>query len=105
MNTPGAVHRRPVLYPDQYAWFVLFSALDIILTHTILEYFFDFGGREANTIADWVIRQYGMWGAIGLKFLTVVAVVVLCEVIGRLSPHAGRRLARVIVMLLSLIHI
>jgi hypothetical protein len=96
-NAP--LHRRPVLYPNHYAWFVLFSAMDIMLTHTILGRFGAFGGRELNSIADWVIKQFGLWGAIGLKFATVILVVFICELVGSKSASAGRKLARMVVIL------
>ncbi len=90
-TNPGAEHvaRRPVLYPNQYCWFLLLSALDIMLTHTILEKFHEFGGRELNTFADWVIGKAGLWGAIGLKTFSVVVVVLGLEYIGRRRPALG----------------
>ncbi|MBL8763393.1 MAG: hypothetical protein JNM07_03900 [Phycisphaerae bacterium] len=66
MRWPSFINQR-VRFPDHHAWFVLFSSLDIILTHSILFHFADFGGREVNTIADWVIRRFDIWGAIGLN--------------------------------------
>src|SRR4051812_22441614 len=36
--------RRGVLYPDHYAWFVLFSALDVMLTWLVLSW----GWREVG---------------------------------------------------------
>lgn len=93
MKLLPAFFRNHVLYPDRYAWFVLTSTLDILLTHAILHHFADFGGRELNTIADWFIRQFDIWGAIGLKFLTVVVVIDVCEIVGRHKPRTGARLA------------
>lgn len=90
---------RDVLYPNRYAWFVLLSALDIILTHAILSHFADFGGREVNTIADAVISRFGVWGAVVLKFATVILVVSVCEFVGRRRPRAGQRLSAVVVIL------
>lgn len=98
MSPPGE-HRRAALYPNLYAWFVLTSALDIMLTHKILSNFAEFGAREVNTIADWFIRTFGLWGAIGLKFLTVVIVLVICEAVGRRRWRAGRWLARVVLVI------
>jgi len=80
------------LYPNRYCWFVLFSALDIMLTHTILEKFAHMGGRELNTFADWVIRHAGLWGAVGLKTASIVTVVVVLEIVGRARPNLGRTL-------------
>jgi hypothetical protein len=98
----GPIHRRHVLYPDRYVWLVFFSALDIMITHTILGKFGAFGGREVNSIADWVIKEFGLWGAIGLKFLSVIVVVLVCEFVGRASPRTGRRLATGVLVLSTL---
>ncbi len=72
------------------------------MTHAILYHFADFGGREVNTIADWVIGRYGLWGAIGLKFLTVVVVILACEGAGRVNPRVGARLIWTILALAPL---
>jgi hypothetical protein len=90
------------LYPNRYVWFVFASTLDILLTHAILHHFSDFGGRELNTIADWVIRRFDIWGAITLKFVTVLVVITACEIVGRKNPRTGSRLATT-VLILSLI--
>lgn len=90
--------RHPVLYPNHYAWFVLLSSLDIMLTHTILNKFGkEFNPRELNTFADWVIKNAGLWGAIGLKTFSIVTVVVIIEVIGRRRPPWGRTMANCVV--------
>jgi uncharacterized membrane protein len=78
-----------VLYPDRYVWYVLVSALDIMITVTVLVHL---GMREANTFAQWSINQFGTWGLIGLKFLSVILVVLICEYIGRRDAARGRRL-------------
>lgn len=90
--------RHPVLYPNHYAWFVLLSSLDIMLTHTILNKFGkEFNPRELNTFADWVIKNAGLWGAIGLKTFSIVTVVVIIEVIGRRRPSWGKTMANCVV--------
>lgn len=81
---------RAVLYPNLYTWFVFVSALDILLTHSIIQ---QLGGVEVNTIADWFIRTFDWWGAIVLKFATVLFVVGVCEVAGQRNFKKGRRLA------------
>ena len=82
--------RRHVLYPNHYAWYILVSSLDLIMTNTVMHHF---GAREVNTIADKAIEHFGFWGLIGLKFLTVVVVVYICEHIGRKRPELGRKVA------------
>ena len=79
----------PVLYENHYTWFVLVSALDVMLTWVVLHA----GGREANAIADAVLRNYGLGGMVAFKFALVALVIVICEVVGRRSIDAGRRLA------------
>jgi hypothetical protein len=79
----------PVLYENHYTWFVLVSALDVMLTWVVLHA----GGREANALADAVLRNYGLGGMVAFKFALVALVIVICEVVGRRSIDTGRRLA------------
>jgi uncharacterized membrane protein len=90
------IHRRPVLYPDRYAWYVLASALDIMVTVSVLVHL---GAREVNSFAQWSIERFGTWGLIGLKFLSVVLVVSICEHVGRRRPRAGAALATAAIFL------
>jgi len=78
------------MYPDRYVWYVFVSALDIMLTVTVLAHL---GMREANTFAQWSINHFGTWGLIGLKFLSVVLVVIICEYVGRHDARRGGKLA------------
>jgi len=92
------VRRRPVLYPNHYCWFVLLSALDIMLTDTILNKFGkEFNPRELNTFADWVIRKFDLWGAIGLKCASIVVVIIIIEIVGRRRPVLGRTMVTCVV--------
>lgn len=77
-----------VLYPDQYLWFTLLSALDVMLTWYVLQ----MGGREANPLAEVVLQIGGLNGLIVLKFGVLVLVVLICEFIGRRRWDLGRRL-------------
>lgn len=90
-SLPDKVVKRPVLYPNQYCWFVLLSALDIMLTHTILFRFrgSEYYGTELNTFADWVIKQAGLWGAVLLKSGSIITVVIILEFVGRRRPRLG----------------
>jgi uncharacterized membrane protein len=87
---------RPVLYPDQYAWYILASALDIMVTITVLVHL---GAREVNMLAQRSIDLFGTWGLIGLKFLSVILVVGICEFVGRRRPRAGKRLATAAILI------
>ncbi|MCX5691842.1 MAG: DUF5658 family protein [Planctomycetota bacterium] len=95
ISTTDKVIRRPVLYPNHYCWLVLLSALDIMLTHTILFKFkgTEYYAAELNTFADWVIGKFGLWGAIGLKCASIVPVIIIIEIIGRRRPEQGRLFA------------
>jgi hypothetical protein len=85
----GWLNQQPVRFPDLYAWFVLFSAMDVMLTWVILT----IGGSEANPIAREVIDQFGLPGAIAFKFTLIVMVIVICEVVARMRPRVARGLA------------
>ncbi len=80
---------EPVLYPNTYTWFVLVSSLDIMLTWVVLHY----GGVEANPLAANVIYRWGLPGMVAYKFALILLVIVICEVVGRRNPKAGRGLA------------
>src|SRR5262249_12503086 len=71
-------------------------SLDIMVTVTVLKHL---GAREVNTFAQRSIDVFGTWGLIGLKFLSVVLVVVICEYIGRRRERLGRMLATLAIVL------
>lgn len=81
--------KRAVLYPDVYAWYVLFASLDIMLTWVILK----IGGNEVNFVARYIINNWGLPGVVAFKLITVMFVVVICEIVGRARPGVGRKLA------------
>jgi uncharacterized membrane protein len=95
-RNPLASTGRPVLYPDQYAWYIFASALDIMVTITVLVHL---GAREVNMLAQRSIELFGTWGLIGLKFLSVILVVGICEFVGRRRPRAGKRLATAAILI------
>lgn len=78
-----------MLYQRSYKWFVLLSALDVVLTWFILL----LGGTEVNVLADAVISRTGLNGILIYKFCLVIVVILSCEVIGRRRPRLGRRVA------------
>lgn len=89
MSIPLSV-RQPVLYPDRYAWYILVSSLDIMFTVTLLVHL---GAHEVNMLAQRSIELFGTWGLIGLKFISVIVVVGICEYVGRKRDRVGRGLA------------
>lgn len=94
-------HRRAtgVLFPNHYAWYILAATLDVVVTHQILHHF---KGSEVNQLADTLIRRFGLAGMIGLKYSSIVLVVILCEYIGRRDLRLGRRLAAAAIMISAL---
>ncbi len=90
-----APRRGAALYPGAYTWFVFLSALDLMLTWTILY----LGGSEVNALAAWVIDQYDLRGLVLYKFSLVIFVILACEVVGRFKPQRGLRLAKWSVMI------
>lgn len=87
---------RHVLYPDLYVWYVFASCLDIMLTYVIIG---ELGGREVNLVAGHLVERFGHWGLIGLKFSSVILVVGVCELVGRMKPHTGKSLAVLAIVL------
>lgn len=88
-----------VLFPNHYCWYIIASSMDIFLTYVILEHF---QGWEVNRLANALIGLFGEWGLIGLKFSTVVVVIVICEYVGRRALRSGRLLARFAIAMAAL---
>jgi len=92
---------RAALYPNVYVWYVFLASLDVMLTALILsEVFSDIDvhaeprGSEMNPLANWIIRVGGLPGMVAFKFILVIFVVCICEIVGRRKHETGRRLAR-----------
>ncbi len=90
---------RGVLFTGLYSWYILAATLDVVLTHTILHHF---GGSEVNRLADALIQRHGVAGMIGLKYSSIVLVVIICEYVGRRDTHLGQRLAMVAIAMSAL---
>jgi hypothetical protein len=80
---------RTVLYPGRYVWYIFLSALDLMLTWVVLH----LEGQELNVVAAWVIHRYDLRGLVVFKFVLVVTVILICEIVGRRNDRAGRILA------------
>lgn len=85
-----AFFSRAALYPQYYVWYVFLSALDVLLTWVVLH----LDGREANVLADWIIRRHDLPGLVAFKFILVIVVVLVCEFVGRRNLQTGLKLAR-----------
>jgi hypothetical protein len=79
----------PLAHPFIYSLYLIFATLDITLTWIILH----LGGAELNHIADWIIVNYDIYGAVVYKYGLVAFVITICEVVTRAKPRVGRRLA------------
>lgn len=96
MSTPDhrparrARRRGHVLYPDTYVWLVFLASLDIMLTWIILSPPFE--GMEVNKLADWVIQTGGLKATVAYKFVLIVIVITICEIVGRRRLETGARL-------------
>ncbi len=86
-----------MLYPNAYAWFVLASAMDVMVTCCVLA----MGGSEMNYLAALVILRWDMWGLILYKFSLVTLVIICCEEIGRRRSTTGKSLALTAVAMTS----
>ena len=86
---PRAPWQRAALYPDLYVWYVLFAALDIMLTWIVLH----FEGEEVNPVALGILQRYGLAGMVAYKFMLVTLVILICETVGHARDRVGRKLA------------
>lgn len=86
---------RHMHYPNSYAWLLLLSSMDVMLTWTILL----FGGAEVNPIARWVIDHYELPGMIIYKFALIVFFITICEIVGTLRDSTGWLLSKLSVMI------
>lgn len=81
---------RHMRYPNSYAWLLLVSSMDIMLTWTILL----FGGSEVNPVARWVIDHFNLAGMIIYKFALIVFFICICEIVGTLRDSTGWLLSK-----------
>jgi hypothetical protein len=78
----GSVTRNKLI-----AFFLLLSALDVVLTSIFLS--MGESAIEANPVAAHYLGMYGIAGLAGFKGVVVICVVGLCHVIGRYRPPAA----------------
>ncbi|GAB5495554.1 MAG: hypothetical protein Phyf2KO_06340 [Phycisphaerales bacterium] len=81
--------RHPVLYPNLVKALVFLAAMDVMLTHIILQ----LGGFEANPIAAHVIERGGTLAMSLYKFSLITVFVLIMQYIGIKHADSGRRLA------------
>lgn len=87
---PINILTRHMRYPNSYAWLLLLSSMDIMLTWVILL----FGGSEVNPIALWIIDRYALPGMIVYKFALIVFFICICEIVGTMRDSTGWLLSK-----------
>ena len=73
--------KNHVILSQEYLGFLLLNLFDLFLTG----YIFRFSGQEANGIPAFVLHHFGLRGFAIFKFVMVVMIIVLCEVINKHS--------------------
>ncbi len=81
--------RHKVLYPELEKTLLFLAAMDVMLTHTIL----NLGGVEANPLAARVFEQGGTLAMSIYKFSLIAIFVIILEFVGARQIQSGRRLA------------
>lgn len=76
---------KKLIFQNAYVWLILLASLDIMCTWIVLWH----GGREMNGLAARFIR-YGPAGLVVYKFLLIVLIISLCEIVGRRNMGAAR---------------
>lgn len=90
LTTPGFYSTPAMRYPNLYTWMLLLSTMDVLLTFLVLHVW---GGVEANPVAAGIIDKHGFHWAMTFKFAMTVLAILSCEWVGRKNDKAGRRLA------------
>lgn len=94
-SMPMSLLTRHMRYPNSYAWLLLLSSMDIMLTWVILL----FGGSEVNPLARQIIDLFGLPGMIIYKFVLIVFFITICEIVGTLRDSTGWLLSKFSVMI------
>jgi hypothetical protein len=84
-----ALASRPLRFPTLYAAIIVAGSLDVLLTGILLA----LGGREANPLADAVLRMHGFPGMVVYKYLTVGLVILACEFVAERNLRRAQGLA------------
>jgi uncharacterized membrane protein len=87
---------RRAQYPKLYPWYIIAASMDILTTFIVIEVY---SGWEVNKIAAKIFAKFGWMGMIGLKFATVLLVVLICEAVGSRRPVLGKRVAILAIVL------
>ena len=80
--------KKDVVLAQEYLGFLLLNLFDLFLTG----YIFRHSGQEANGLALWVLHKYGLQGFAIFKFLMVVLIIVICELISLQAVARARQI-------------
>jgi len=70
--------------------FVLLSLLDLIISRMTFRWTGLWEGYEANPLAAYVLRYYGVKGLVVYKFALTACIVVACQIIWAKYPRLAR---------------
>ncbi len=88
--------RRKWPLENASSWFLLASAMDVVMTHIVLH--FSATGQtsagiiEGNPVARWVISHWGLYGMAIFKASLSLLVVAIAHVVWRARPWLGHAL-------------
>jgi hypothetical protein len=80
------VFSRKLALEEETAVFILVNFADIVLTALAFRY----GGWEANLLAAWVIRRFGIMGLAYYKFTLVTLVILITQYVHHAQPRTAR---------------
>lgn len=78
--------KRDVILAQEYLGFLLLNIFDLFLTGWIFRH----SGEEANGVALWVLHHWHLVGFAIYKFIMVVVLIVICEIIALVNVHRAR---------------
>jgi hypothetical protein len=78
--------KRDVILAQEYLGFLLLNMFDLFLTGWIFKH----SGEEANGLALWVLNEFGKSGFAVYKFIMVLVLIVVCEIIAAQNVQRAR---------------
>ena len=82
------VLKRDLTLAQEYLGFLLLNLFDLFLTG----YIFRHSGQEANGVASWVLIHFKLRGFALFKFIMVVVIILICEMISMKSVKTAKAL-------------
>ncbi len=78
--------KKDLVLAQEYFGFLLLNMFDLFLTGWIFKH----EGEEANGVALWVLHNFGLSGFALFKFIMVILLIVICEVIALVNIQRAR---------------